>query len=309
MGANDRHGVEIDALRVEIARVAPELKGESVAPLGEGMDSLAVLVGDAFVFRFAKHAEAAEGLRREIALLPRLAPTLPLDVPQFEYVGEHSGTGLPFVGYGLIQGEPLHRELYDGLPEATREDVLADLAAFLSAIHAFPVEEALRCGVAAEASRADYAEDLRSARERVFPLLDVAIRRRVASRLEAFLADDANFAFTPRLLHADLWPEHVLFCRDEGRLAGVIDFGDVSIGDPAYDLAFLFGRLGPGFIAGLLRHDAHADPERLADKLRSFALFNAIEDIFTGLDRGDRALVDSALAELAGLCSTPGQDG
>jgi aminoglycoside 2''-phosphotransferase len=309
MAAKDHDGDEIGALRVEIARVAPELNEVSVTPLGEGMDSLAVLVGDAFVFRFAKHAEAATGLRREIALLPRLAPRLPFDVPRFEYVGEHSGTGLPFVGYGLIRGEPLHRALYDRLPEGTREGVLADLAAFLSAVHAFPVEEALRCGVAAEASRAAYAEDLQSAREHVFPRLDVATRRRVESRLNAFLADDASFVFTPKLLHADLWPDHVLFRRDEGRLAGVIDFGDVSIGDPDYDLAFLSGRLGPSFLAGLLRHDPHADPARLAEKIRSFALFNALDDIFIGLDRGDRALVDSALADLAGLCSTPGWGG
>jgi hypothetical protein len=39
--------------------------------------NLAVLVGESFVFRFAKHAEAAIGLRREMALLPRLAPSNP----------------------------------------------------------------------------------------------------------------------------------------------------------------------------------------------------------------------------------------
>jgi hypothetical protein len=45
------------------------------------MDSLAVLIGNAFAFRFSQHAEAAMGLRCEIAFLPRLAPTLPLDNP------------------------------------------------------------------------------------------------------------------------------------------------------------------------------------------------------------------------------------
>jgi hypothetical protein len=39
----------------------------------------------------------------------------------------------------------------------------------------------------------------------------------------------------------------VRFSRDLGRLAGVIDFGDVSIGDPDYDLAFLAMRLAEGF--------------------------------------------------------------
>ena len=82
------------------------------------------------------------------------------------------------------------------------------------------------------------------------------------------------------------------------RLTGVIDFGDVSIGDPDYDLAFLARSLGPGFIADLLRHHPHPDPARLAEKIRSFVLFNAIDDVFFGLDRDDRPLVVSALADV-----------
>ena len=174
--AADHDGHDLAAIRVEIARIAPEFEGEPVARLGEGMDSLAVLVGEAFVFRFSKHAEAAMGLRREIALLPRLAPTLPLDIPRFEYVGEHSVTGLPFVGYGLIRGEPLHRPLYDSLPGATQDGILGDLAAFLSAVHAFSVEEAVACGVTPDGGRVDYIEDLRRARDDVFPLLDDTVR-------------------------------------------------------------------------------------------------------------------------------------
>ena len=291
-------GPDLESVRFEIARIAPKFEGEPVARLGEGMDSFAVLVGEAFVFRFPKHPEAAAGLRREIALLPRLAPRLHLGIPRFEYVGEYSGTGLPFVGYGLIRGEPLHRPLYDGRPGVTRDGILADLAAFLSAVHTFPVQEAVDCGIALHGGRAGHLEDLRRARDDVLPLLEDTARRDVESQLNAFLEHDANFAYTPTLLHADLWPEHVLFSRALGRLAGVIDFGDVSIGDPDHDLAFLAHRLGPGFIADLLRHHPHTDPARLAEKIRSFALFNAIDDVFIGLDRGDRTLVDSALADL-----------
>ena len=299
--AIDRSGFVAESIRSEIARVAPEFAGRPVAPLGEGMDSIAFSVGGTFVFRFAKHAEAAAGLRREIALLPRLAPRLPLDVPRLEYVGEHSGTGFPFVGYRLIRGEPLHRTLYDGLPEASREGVLADLASFLDAVHAFPTQEAAGCGVARHGERADYLEDLRRARDDVFTLLADPVRHRIESRLRAFLDDDAHFADAPTLLHADLWPEHVLYSRAEGRLAGVIDFGDLSLGDPAYDLAFLALGLGPGFLAGLLRHRPHSDPARLAEKVRAFALFNAIEDVFFGLEQEDRSLIDSGLADLSEL--------
>ena len=42
--------------------------------------------------------------------------------------------------------------------------------------------------------------------------------------------------FSPALLHADLGPAHLLV-RD-GRLAGVIDWGDARLGDPALDYAW-----------------------------------------------------------------------
>jgi len=289
---------DLAAIRFEILRIAPEMERKPIAWLGEGMDSVAVLVGDAFVFRFPKHSDAASGLRREIALLPRLAPRLPVGVPRFDYVGEHSGTGLPFVGYELIRGEPLHRPLYDGLSKPTRDGLLGDLAIFLNTVHSFPVEEAVHCGVASNGDRAGYLEDLQGARDRVFPLLNDAIRCHVEARLEVFLEDDANFAYAPTLLHADLWPEHLLFSRSGERLSGVIDFGDVSIGDPDYDLAFLARRLGPNFIGELLHHYPHDNPARLTEKLRAFSLFNTIDDICFGLDRGDRYLVDSALVDL-----------
>jgi len=299
--ADDHDGLDIESIRLEIARIAPEFERAPVARLGEGMDSLAVLVDHAFVFRFAKHPEAAEGLRREIALLPRLAPTLPLDVPRFAWVGESSTTGLPFVAYSLIRGEPLHRPLYESLPKGTRDRVLGDLVTFLAAVHDFPVHEAAACGVTPLPERAGYVEEFARAREHVFPRLTSAVRLRVEAKLDAFLQDDANFAYTPTLLHGDLWPEHVLVSPAEGRLAGIIDFADVSLGDPDHDLVFLARTLGPGFLADLVRHDPHADPARLARKVPPLALFNALDDIGIGLDRGDRSLVDSGLADLTTL--------
>jgi aminoglycoside 2''-phosphotransferase len=297
--AGDHDGHDLLAIRREIVRVAPQFLAEPIAPLGEGMDSVAVLVCGAAVFRFAKHDDAAASLRREIALLPRLAPGLSLAIPRFQHVEEHSVTGLPFVGYALIQGEPLYSRLYHGLPPATQARILSELASFLTVVHAFPVDEAVDCGVVPFGGRADYVETLRKARDDVFPLLDSSVGHSVQSQLEAFLDDGANFTYAPVLLHADLWPEHVLFSRRMGRLAGVIDFGDVSIGDPDYDLAFLGRTLGTGFIADLLRHLPNADPVRLAQKIRCFGSLNAIDDVFIGIDRGDRILVDSSVADLA----------
>jgi aminoglycoside 2''-phosphotransferase len=84
----------------------------------------------------------------------------------------------------------------------------------------------------------------------------------------------------------------------EGRLAKVIDHGDISIGDPDYDLAFLAARLGPDFLAGLLRHLPHHDPSRLTEEIGYFIAPYAIDDILIGLGRSVGAEADSAPADV-----------
>ena len=68
----------------------------------------------------------------------------------------------------------------------------------------------------------------------VLPLLDKDLwpaARRLFGEVETLVG------FDPALLHADLGPEHLLV-RD-GRLVGVIDWGDTRVGDPALDYAWL----------------------------------------------------------------------
>ena len=101
----------------------------------------------------------------------------------------------------------------------------------LAALHAFDVGDL-------PVRRPDWIESYRGQcdefRRVVLPLLDSVERRRA----EALFTDvETLTGFTPALTHSDLGPEHLL-CRD-GRLAGVIDWGDARVGDPAIDYAWL----------------------------------------------------------------------
>lgn len=180
-----------------------------------GYDFEVAIVDDEWVFRFPRHPGVEEALQLELVLLPALAPSLPVQVPSFEYVSHDP----LFVGYRLIRGEPLVDE--DG--EGAR--------AFLETLHAFDTS-----GIPVEPL--DWVETYRvqcAEFERlVFPLLDGDRRARARC-----LFGDAEtlVGFEPALLHGDLCPEHLLV-RD-GRLEGVIDWADTRIGDPALDYAWL----------------------------------------------------------------------
>ena len=187
----------------------------TIVDIDDGYDFEVAVVDDEWVFRFPRRSGVEPALEAEIVLLPALAPALPVAVPAFEHVSREP----LFVAYRRIRGEPLIDEDADGV------------RTFLEALHAFdasalPVER--RDWI--EAHREQCAEFERL----VFPLLDSDVRSR-AERL--FAEVETLTGFEPALLHADLGPEHLLV-RD-GRLAGVIDWGDARVGDPALDYAWL----------------------------------------------------------------------
>jgi aminoglycoside 2''-phosphotransferase len=284
--------------RPDIARVAPGFGGAPLVLLGEGLDSRAVLAGGSHVFRFPKHPEAGRQLEAEVALLPGLAPRLNLPVPRFEYVGRQEGNGLPFVGYRMIRGVPLDPPRSAALNDQAKDQVFRDLAAFLSALHAFPFDDARRCGVARSDARADVADDLDRARAEIAPRVGREVWDFVESLAEGYLGDPANLDVPPALLHADLSSDHVLISEARQAVAGMIDWGDVSIGDPDYDLMYLYDEHGPVFIGDLLRYHPHPDPPRLLAKLRFWAVFDRIGLALIGLERGDPALVEEGLGPL-----------
>ena len=188
------------------------------APLVEidaGWDYKVLIVEDTWVVRWPRHRLAVEEIEREVELLPLLAPRLPVEVPRYEYVSRRPW----LVAYRLIRGEPLARED----PEGVR--------AFLEALHAVDTE-------AVPADRPDWLETYREQgdefRRVVLPLLDPDER----ARGEALLGEiETLTGFRPALTHSDVTAEHLLV-RD-GKLAGVIDWGDARIGDPALDYAWI----------------------------------------------------------------------
>jgi aminoglycoside 2''-phosphotransferase len=285
---------DIEPFEEDILRVAPELRGASFSPLGEGMDNRAVLIADEFVFRFPKHPEAAERLLREVALLPRIAPRLDLPIPHIKYVGQQASTGYMFTGHRLIGGVPLPSDLTG----PSRERAIRDIAGFLTALGAVPVAEARAWGVPDDDPRPGYADDLARARSEIFPLVESAVRNYVERLFDTYLADEALLEFEPALLHADLARDHIRFSAEAGRITGIIDWGDASIGDPDYELSYLYRAGGARFVEEVVRHGPRRDRAKLERKLRFFAGHDTIDALLTGLERGDAPLVAAGLATL-----------
>ncbi len=201
-----------------VRRLTP-LAAEDVRELGRGADSVAFLVDGEWVFRFPAAAEAQATLRLEIALLPALASTLPLPVPAFEHVGLHAGE-LAFVGYRVVAGVPLTAQRFDALDHDEQERLLASLASFLEALHAFPLRAATDAGAGEELVKGAYHPGQRALVAEAGALLSASERARLHAVLDDFERDHWPGARQPVLLHADLKPDHVSTTRASGAWPG-----------------------------------------------------------------------------------------
>lgn len=244
---------DIEMYQALIRSNFPQLDIQTVQPITRGWDSFVLEVNGALIFRFPLRDDVVVPFQREMLLLPGLESTLSVPVPHVTYIGQgDSSYPYTFTGYPKLNGLALEDERIT--PEQLA--LLAPAVAhFLNELHAFPTVRAVQASVEShtpEQWRERYLERYTDLRQRVFPLLDAELRARSARLWENFLEEEAHFVFQPALIHCDLACEHIFCDPERGVLTGVIDWGDVTIGDPALDFVGLHGQHGRAFVERVL---------------------------------------------------------
>ncbi|PFG19555.1 aminoglycoside phosphotransferase (APT) family kinase protein [Serinibacter salmoneus] len=237
-----------DALAADLlAAQAPALLPLPRHVAAQGWDNVMIRLGADLAMRLPRRAVAAELVLVEQRWLPALAPALPVRVPTPLVRGvAQAGYPYPWSVVPWLPGVPAATLMSGGTRVGTGDDEepwARDLAAVLAALHRPAPADAPHNPVRA-VPLAGRAASIRERIERIgadwaVPILDAGVG---APRHDG----------VPRWVHGDPHPGNVLL-GEAGELAALVDFGDLSAGDPACDLAAAWLHFGPSGRAAFRR--------------------------------------------------------
>lgn len=230
MPVGKRPSAEVDIderlVRVLLEDQCPDLAHLPIVSLGAGWDNAIYRLGAALVVRLPRRALAAALVEHELRWLPVLAPGLPLPIPAPVRAGR-PGAGYPWA-WSVVPWLP--GTIAEEARLARRSEAATALGRFVAALHR-PAPADAPANPFRGVPLADRSEVVL---ERIDLLRDLIDAPAVRARWE-------DLAATPRWdgprlwLHGDLHTANILV--ENGLISAVIDFGDLTAGDPATDLS------------------------------------------------------------------------
>ena len=233
--------IAVDAVlaRRLLAEQFPELEPLPITLLGAGWDNTVFAVGAEWVFRFPRKELIVPFLETEIALLPELAPLLPVPIPVPQQIGVPSDAfPWPFFGARMLPGAELCNA-----PDTSRELLAPQLGRLLRTLHGRDVLDALGGRLQENWTR---RADMQLRVPMIVEKLAVLDGLWHAPAHVHAMLDDALELPPPEstaACHGDLHFRHVLV--DGDRVSGLIDWIDLCRGDPALDLQIVWSVLPP----------------------------------------------------------------
>jgi aminoglycoside phosphotransferase (APT) family kinase protein len=226
--------VEIDVALVQslLHDQHPDLAHLPLQLMDTGWDNVMFRLGEALLIRIPRRRLAATLIENEQDWLPIIAARLPIATPVPVRVG-HPGRGYPWKWSILpwLQGATADQS-------APNADQARRLAQFLRALHVQAPASAPRNEVRGVplSRRANATE----ARMRRLASTTHGISSEIRQAWQLALA--APVASESTWLHGDLHPRNILV--KDGVITGIVDWGDITAGDVATDLASIWMLFG-----------------------------------------------------------------
>jgi aminoglycoside phosphotransferase (APT) family kinase protein len=218
-------------VRRMLAEQHPDLAGLPLEVMANGWDNVMLRLGDDLIVRVPRRQLGIRFLVNEQRWLPELADRLPLPIPAPVRIGRPS-SAYPWP-WSIVPFQPGQPAAVT--PPADPAQAATSLGGFLRALHV-PGPPRPPAGDGPDNPVRGVPLDARAeaVAANMHTLGDEIDRERVQHLWDAARAVP-HWDGPPLWIHGDLHPANILV--QDGRISAVIDFGDLTTGDPATDLS------------------------------------------------------------------------
>lgn len=293
----------IKTFREIIEKKYPNIINERVRAFDDGWDFVVLIIGGQKTFRFPRSSDYAKKLPVEVAFLDYFRNLSPVAIPNLT-IHTDEKTGLPYVTYDFIPGIQFKKSISDTFSKEELRRIANQIGGFLDKLHSFPINKAKKLGVKQVESLETWRNKFEKIRQTVFPHISKTEQNWSISIFENFFKTVQTSPAPLTVIHSDIMPEHIIVNPKTHILSGIIDFGDVEIGDPAYDFAFL-AKYGQDFLNWT--YETYSQPKDPAFEIRrQFYLDRlALTNLEHSIGLNDRAMIDKHKTELSSYISQP----
>jgi aminoglycoside phosphotransferase (APT) family kinase protein len=223
-----------------------------------------------------------------------LAPALNLPIPVPLFFGRQSKEyPWPFTGYQFVSGNPPGR-----LTDKERIASAHSIALFLQKLHQFPVEHAVSFGVPFDQlNRLNIESRLAKLEENVKLAIEdglIVNAEKILNYLAKLKHIEGNDQHV--LVHGDLHFKNILVDA-EGKVSGIIDWGDTHIGNRAVDLSFVYSFLPAEGRSQFFKEYGEVD-EGTRYLARFKAVFTSVLLLRYAHDQKDKEFIEAAKQSL-----------
>lgn len=214
---------------------------ESSRVINDGAANLVIEINTEWIFRFSRAELTINQMTLETDFLSVFNGLCPVRIPGIVYA-DHG-----FMGYKKIDGVPLRSELLKSLSTEDREKVAHDLGDFLTSLHGFSF---------AHENLSEFPYGGRNFWEELWNPISSQLSDHASANAKRYFEDAFasmnEYPFKKVITHSDLGTSNVLFNQTQGGIAGIIDFGDMCLHDPARDFNGLYRNHGREFTEQVL---------------------------------------------------------
>ncbi len=271
----------------------PDLTIERITINNRGWDNLVAIVNESVVFRFPKTKEAENAMKREIRLISMLKD-FPVPVPEYRYFPK---AGSHFAGYPMIPGVPLNEASTIG------RGMWKDIVAAINYMRNFQKDSARRAGIPIYDAASWFkmqGDILALFKESLSEITRKGFFDELQSDLNVSLSGMKEDCFS--LIHGDMYRGNVLISRRHDRLNGIIDWGDASYGDYAFDIAAVTMDFAPEYRKELVRQ---LSPEDDFTSLKRISFYRTVEPLYLAdnlIRKGHAAEAMTIIKEVYKIC-------